>query len=125
LKNEFPLSDLEDDQAVEGFGVKASILKEAKQKSGAAKVFVVVVDEEHFLVRRPKTDEHDRQIAAALTGGIKVAVESRNLARACVVYPDKASFGALIEELPGLGLSIAGELMKLTGASANAETKKY
>jgi hypothetical protein len=124
-KQEFSLEELPNDQIVEGFGVVASVLKEAKSKANASKVFIVKIEDDCFLVRRPKTDEFDRFMAAAKAEGIKYSVEARNLSRACVLYPDKPAFQALIEEQPGLGMAIAGELLTLAGLSKNTELKKF
>jgi len=123
--NEFLLSELSDEQTVEGFHCKALELKKAKEKAGAAKVFIVNVDEECFLVRRPRADEFDRFVAASKSEGTKFSVEARNLARLCVVYPTKEIFSEMVNEMPGLGLSLANELSKLAGLSNNTEIKKF
>ena len=117
--------DLDEDGELDG--VSHSTLREAKARAGAKKVFWLKPEQSDtgFLVRRATTDEFDRVISSSSHADPKrFSIESRNLARACVLYPDKTGFTELLEEQPGLGLTLAGKILELTGLSRSVDTKK-
>jgi hypothetical protein len=80
---------------------------------GEHAVYVKMPSEEAYKVwKRSIMDEKKRPFAGD------------NLLRTCVVYPDTASFNALLTRRPFLTDAFANRLLELAGANEAGETKK-
>jgi hypothetical protein len=98
-------------------------------KSKFGKVFEVHFEREDeegevsVFVRKPKKAEYDRFNREAMDEDRRPSAMA-NLTRDCVVYPDRVQFDALLEDLPGLTITVGDKLLRLAGLTKGAEAKK-
>lgn len=75
-----------------------------------------------FVKRVPKADW--KRFRSMASDDAQRADALETLTWACVVYPDAAGFGAMLEERPGLAEKIGGKLVDMAGGEKSAEVKK-
>lgn len=100
-------------------------IKEIRAKHGRRCLLFVFTDEAldekyEFAVRPPTTAEFDRFMSKAEDNR---QVELQTLAAVCTVYPEEATVSSLMKDFPALYVGLAGEALKLAGASAGALKK--
>ena len=77
------------------------------------------------VVRMLTSAEFSKFEAQATSGNVQVkATVSKSMLQTAVVYPDPGELELLVQKYPGIPDSIGGEIMKLAGATLQAQTKK-
>ena len=98
------------------------------QHDGRCEVLSIGNDETDVIVRPPSGVEYDRFKVEASKAADRPEIglnAMKILTRACVVYPDKDAFTALMEKYPALADSYANELLQMAGASQTVTRKKF
>lgn len=68
-----------------------------------------------LVVRPPTTAEYRRAMDKIGEGERRRVPALEELGRCCCVYPDKAALSALLEQKPGLALTLGGKALELSG----------
>ena len=92
------------------------------------KIAVYRTEEGVVVFKKPSGGDYDRYVEKLASGdkksGTKLAA-ARELCYSCRLVPSAEDLQRIFEELPGLPLSVAGELSELAGASLQAEGKGH
>lgn len=79
--------------------------------------------DDHIVCKGPSEGEWKRFRATGPTA-LERIVAYRNLVTACLVYPSREEFSALLAERPALAETFAGELSEIAGVSRTATHRK-
>lgn len=102
--------------------------KEQVEKATAehGKKLIQIVCEKHgvtVLVKRPNRSEY-KLFRSALNDDVKKVEAAEKLLVNCLVFPSKQEFLDILEDLPGLGDLMAGELVDEIGLGKGSAEKK-
>jgi hypothetical protein len=97
----------------------------AELRAKYRKIAVYRTEEGVCVFKKPTGGDYDRyveKLAGDKKNGTKLAA-ARELCHSCLVFPAREELQRIFDELPGLPLSIAGELSEMVGVSLQAEGK--
>lgn len=100
-------------------------LEEAKAAASNKFVWIVKneIAETSFLIRKPTKDEFNKA-AASLDDPERRNVAFNNLSLACTLWPKRDEMIAVLDEFPGVSISLGGEILRLAGLVKVTDTKK-
>jgi hypothetical protein len=102
---------------------KDKIIADMKTKHGKVFVSSPKADPDTFVVFKGANRTQTREYKADRDNDAYKYVADERLAQACVVYPDKAGFNAILEEFPFYSGPLAYEIIQASGGG-DASSKK-
>lgn len=98
-------------------------IDELKAKHGD-NLHMIRTDDDDMIVAKPPTKGTYDKYKAALFDNQKKTRAGEFLVRDCLVFPDKQTFAAMLEEKPALAETFSQKLLELAGARESVEAKK-
>lgn len=99
-------------------------LQVIKDKHPGQKLFLLTADDVELVVRKPTRIEYKRFQSQILSKGEEFTFDAGEiLLRACLVHPDHTQLDWLLEEYPGLLMSLVKSLGELIKVSQTVEKK--
>jgi len=99
-------------------------IAQAKAANGEKNVHMLEAREHDVavLVKKPGRAQY-RMFRENIADDTRKAHAPENLLLGCLVWPDRKTFEAQLDELPAVGDSLSGDLLKLAGLTRDTEKK--